>query len=63
MTAGVPEPVKPPVAVDDTNAFVRMTGSGDPEQHIVLGKGARPTAGRGNVVVRVEAAGVSYAEV
>ncbi|WP_431037381.1 zinc-binding dehydrogenase [Streptomyces sp. P6-2-1] len=63
MTAGVPEPVKPPVAMDDTNTFVRMTGSGDPERHIVLGEGARPTAGRGNVLVRVEAAGVSYAEV
>ncbi|WP_317441825.1 zinc-binding dehydrogenase [Streptomyces collinus] len=62
MTTGIPEPVRPPAAAG-TNAFVRMTGSGDPERHLVPGEGARPAAGRGNVVVRVEAAGVSYAEV
>lgn len=45
------------------NARVTMTGSGDPEAHIVTGADVRPTAGSGRVVVRVEAAGVSYAEV
>ncbi|MEW2087332.1 zinc-binding dehydrogenase [Streptomyces sp. NPDC005283] len=45
------------------NPCVRMTGSGEPEQHIVAGGTDRPTAGRGQVVVEVEAAGVSYAEV
>jgi NADPH2:quinone reductase len=45
------------------NAHVQLTGSGRPEDHIVAGHGTRPTAGRGKVVVRVEAAGVSFAEV
>ncbi|OLR95486.1 hypothetical protein BJP25_05975 [Actinokineospora bangkokensis] len=35
---------------------------GDPAS-LSLGHGPRPTAGRGRVVVRVEAAGISYAEV
>ncbi|MET8896951.1 zinc-binding dehydrogenase [Streptomyces albogriseolus] len=45
------------------NARVTMTGSGEPEQNLVAVRDARPTAGPGKVVVRVEAAGVSYAEV
>ncbi|MEV7438333.1 zinc-binding dehydrogenase [Streptomyces griseoviridis] len=63
MTTGTPEPARSTEASDDANAFVRMTGSGDPEWHLVPGEGERPVAGRGDVVVRVEAAGVSYAEV
>lgn len=46
-----------------TGRAVRMTGSGEPEQHIETHATDRPTAGRGKVVVEVEAAGVSYAEV
>ncbi|MET9887853.1 zinc-binding dehydrogenase [Streptomyces sp. NPDC006430] len=45
------------------NTLVRMIGSGEPEQQIVSAGGTRPTAGKGKVVVEVEAAGVSYAEV
>ncbi|MDQ1016521.1 zinc-binding dehydrogenase [Streptomyces afghaniensis] len=71
MTAQAPGPVEPtssgaPAAGPEAggaNAFVRMTGTGDPERHITPGTGERPVAGRGKVVVRVEAAGVSYAEV
>ncbi|MFG2978534.1 zinc-binding dehydrogenase [Streptomyces sp. NPDC048331] len=47
----------------EVNALVRMTGSGDPERYVVPDEGARPTARKGTVVVEVEAAGVSYAEV
>ncbi len=50
-------------AVSLANARVTMTGSGEPEQHIVTVRDARPAARPGKVVVRVEAAGVSYAEV
>ncbi|MFF3291988.1 zinc-binding dehydrogenase [Streptomyces sp. NPDC003023] len=51
-------------ADEDVNAYVRLTGSGRPEDHVVAGHGPRPaTARRGRVVVRVEAAGVSFAEV
>ncbi|MFJ8888509.1 zinc-binding dehydrogenase [Streptomyces sp. NPDC102402] len=46
-----------------TGRAVRMTGSGEPEQHIETYDADRPAARRGKVVVRVEAAGVSYAEV
>ncbi|MFE7777896.1 zinc-binding dehydrogenase [Streptomyces sp. NPDC057445] len=45
------------------NPAVRMTGSGEPEQHIERYDAGRPAAGRGKVVVEVEAAGVSFAEV
>lgn len=45
------------------NTLVRMTGSGAPEQHVVTASGPRPTAGKGKVVVEVQAAGVSFAEV
>ncbi|MFH9354194.1 alcohol dehydrogenase catalytic domain-containing protein [Kitasatospora sp. NPDC017646] len=45
------------------NALVRMTGSGEPEERIHAAEGTRPTAGKGSVLVEVEAAGVSYAEV
>ncbi|MEU9235800.1 zinc-binding dehydrogenase [Streptomyces subrutilus] len=48
---------------NEANVLVRMTGSGEPEQHIVRAGGPRPTAGKGKVVVEVQAAGVSYAEV
>ncbi|MFF3847843.1 alcohol dehydrogenase catalytic domain-containing protein [Streptomyces sp. NPDC002328] len=44
-------------------ARVSMTGSGEPEERLVTGREAVPRAGRGKVVVRVEAAGVSFAEV
>ncbi|MFE1251793.1 zinc-binding dehydrogenase [Streptomyces sp. NPDC058735] len=45
------------------SARVSMTGSGEPEERLVTVREAVPSAGRGKVVVRVEAAGVSFAEV
>ncbi|MEW1818818.1 zinc-binding dehydrogenase [Streptomyces diastaticus] len=45
------------------NTLVRMTGSGTPEEHIQTEAGPRPAAAKGGVVVAVEAAGVSFAEV
>ncbi|MER7491073.1 zinc-binding dehydrogenase [Streptomyces pharetrae] len=45
------------------NTLVRMTGSGTPEERIHTTEGPRPAAGKGRVVVEVEAAGVSFAEV
>ncbi|MEU3838508.1 zinc-binding dehydrogenase [Streptomyces sp. NPDC028635] len=55
------------MSVDTTatavNPRVVMTASGEPETCIVTGQESRPTARPGKVVVRVEAAGVSYAEV
>ncbi|MFE5515554.1 zinc-binding dehydrogenase [Streptomyces sp. NPDC056529] len=45
------------------NPSVTMTGSGEPEQCVELTDAGRPSAGRGKVVVEVEAAGVSFAEV
>ncbi|WP_369193219.1 zinc-binding dehydrogenase [Streptomyces djakartensis] len=46
-----------------SGAKVTMTGSGNPEERLVTAREAAPSAGRGKVVVRVEAAGVSFAEV
>ncbi|WP_438486722.1 zinc-binding dehydrogenase [Streptomyces sp. S186] len=45
------------------NARIMMTGSGAPETRLVSCRDPRPVPGRGKVVVQVEAAGVSYAEV
>lgn len=45
------------------SAKVSMTGSGEPEEQLVTAREAVPSAGRGKVVLRVEAAGVSFAEV
>lgn len=45
------------------NTLVRMTGSGTPEEHIHTVEGPRPAARKDGVVVAVEAAGVSFAEV
>ncbi|MFD7627267.1 alcohol dehydrogenase catalytic domain-containing protein [Streptomyces sp. NPDC059851] len=45
------------------NTLVRMTGSGEPEARIHTAEGPRPTPGKGKVLIEVEAAGVSYAEV
>ncbi|MEU8891649.1 zinc-binding dehydrogenase [Streptomyces sp. NPDC048442] len=44
-------------------AHVSLTGTGTAEEHLVPGESRRPEAGKGQVVVRVEAAGVSFAEV
>ncbi|GAA1427753.1 medium chain dehydrogenase/reductase family protein [Streptomyces thermospinosisporus] len=66
MTAPAPGPdarASSGAGADGANLFVRLTGSGEPEERLVPGTGERPVAGRGKVVVRVEAAGVSYAEV
>ncbi|MEV1086078.1 zinc-binding dehydrogenase [Streptomyces sp. NPDC050211] len=46
-----------------TGARITMTGSGEPEQQLARGKERVPAAGCGKVVVRIEAAGVSFAEV
>ncbi|MFE7843407.1 zinc-binding dehydrogenase [Streptomyces sp. NPDC057474] len=54
---------EPAGASTAVNVRVRMTGSGEPEAAIVTDDGPRPTPGRGKAVVRVEAAGVSFAEV
>uniref|UniRef100_A0AAU3HR50 Zinc-binding dehydrogenase n=1 Tax=Streptomyces sp. NBC_01393 TaxID=2903851 RepID=A0AAU3HR50_9ACTN len=55
------------MSIDATTALrgarVTMTGSGEPEKQLVTGHEPVPAAGRGKVVVRVEAAGVSFAEV
>ncbi|MFD4241927.1 zinc-binding dehydrogenase [Streptomyces sp. NPDC058525] len=62
-TAAAAAPAAPAAGAAEANVLVRMTGSGEPEQHIARAEGPRPTAGKGKVVVEVEAAGVSYAEV
>ncbi|MFF4173880.1 zinc-binding dehydrogenase [Streptomyces sp. NPDC001744] len=45
------------------NTLVRMTGSGTPEERIHTDGGPRPAPGKDRVLVEVEAAGVSFAEV
>ncbi|MEV0482887.1 hypothetical protein AB0I69_20060 [Streptomyces sp. NPDC050508] len=44
MTTETPEPARPTATADGANAFVRMTGSGDPEDHLAPGQDVRPWA-------------------